>query len=184
MKGVVMDHFWQDVPGWFHAEGLYRRMVEEAKDGSLFVEVGSWKGASASFMGVEIANSGKTIDFWCVDTWAGSPELLSDPDVVAGTLQDVFLENTKPVAKYIHALKEESVKAASIFKDEVCDFVYIDADHSYEAVKADIEAWLPKVKVGGTLAGDDRTAGGVAQAIAELLPNHKIDGDNWVWVKK
>ena len=168
----------------FHAEGLYRRMVEGAKDGAVFVEVGSWKGASASFMGVEIANSGKQIDFWCVDTWAGSPELLSDPDVVSGKLQDVFLMNTMPVKEYIHALKEESVKASSIFKDEVCDFVYIDADHSYEAVKADIEAWLPKVKVGGVLAGDDRTAEGVAQALDELLPEHEIDGVNWVWVKK
>ena len=159
-------------------------MVEGARDGSLFVEVGSWKGCSASFMGVEIANSGKVIDFWCVDTWEGSPELLDDPDVVSGRLQKVFSENTKPVWKHIYALKETSVKAASIFKDEVCDFVYIDADHSYEAVKADIEAWLPKVKVGGVLAGDDRTAGGVAQALAELLPEHEVDGVNWVWVKK
>jgi len=180
----MIEHYWQTVPGWFHAEGLYRRMVDGAKDGGLFVEVGSWKGRSASFMGVEIANSGKQIDFWCVDTWDGSPELLNDPDVVSGELQDVFLKNTAPVKKYIHALKEESVKAASIFKDEVCDFVYIDADHSYEAVKADIEAWLPKVKVGGVLAGDDRTAEGVAQALAELLPEHEIDGVNWVWVKK
>ena len=70
----MIEHYWQTVPGWFHAEDLYCRMVEEAKDGGLFVEVGSWKGRSASFMGVEIANSGKQIDFWCVDTWAGSPE--------------------------------------------------------------------------------------------------------------
>jgi hypothetical protein len=185
MKGVVMDHFWQDVPGWFHAEGLYRRMVEEGSDGSVFVEVGSWKGRSASFMGVEIENSGKGIEFWCVDTWEGSPELMSDPDVVAGTLLDVFLENTNPVARHINALPVESVEAANLYFDnETCDFVYIDADHSYEAVKADILAWLPKVKVGGTLAGDDCTAGGVVQAIAELLPDHQIDGMNWVWVKK
>lgn len=180
----MIEHYWQTVPGWFHAEDLYRRMVEGAKDGAVFVEVGSWKGQSASFMAVEIVNSGKQIDFWCVDTWAGSPELMNDPDVVSGELQDVFLKNTHIVREYIHALREESVKAASIFKDEVCDFVYIDADHSYEAVKADIEAWLPKVKVGGVLAGDDRTAGGVAQALAELLPEHEIDGVNWVWVKK
>ena len=179
-----MEHFYLQVPGWFHAQDLYARMVDQAKDGAVFVEIGSWKGCSASFMGVEIANSGKKIEFWCVDTWAGSPELMHDPDVIAGTLQDVFLENTKPVAKYIHALKEDSVKAASIFKDEVCDFVYIDADHSYEAVKADILAWLPKVKVGGTISGDDCSADGVAKAIQELVPEHYIDGLNWVWVKK
>ena len=180
----MIEHYWQTVPGWFHAEDLYRRMVANAKPYDAFVEVGSWKGKSASFMAVEIANSGKKIQFWCVDTWKGSPELMDDPDVVAGRLHEVFLKNIEPVKEYVIDFKEESVKAASIVEGPQCDFVYIDADHSYESVKADIEAWLPKVRVGGVLAGDDRTAGGVAQALAELLPEHEIDGLNWVWVKK
>ena len=179
-----MEHFWHNVPGWFHAQGLYSRMVAAAVDGSRFVEVGSWKGSSASYMGVEIANSGKRIDFWCVDTWTGSPELLNDPDVVAGRLLAVFLENTKPVKAFIRPLQSASVEAAGTFADESCDFVYIDADHSYECVKADIEAWLPKVKVGGTLAGDDCNFEGVKTAVSELLPDYTVDGENWVWVKK
>ena len=179
-----MEHFWHNVPGWFHAQDLYSRMVSAAVDGSLFVEVGSWKGASASFMGVEIENSNKAIQFWCVDTWAGSPELMDDPDVVAGTLVDVFFKNTDPVARHIRPLRMPSVSAATQFDDLTCDFVYIDADHSYEAVKADIKAWLPKVKVGGTLAGDDCNFHDVKRAVNELLPDHTIDGENWVWVKK
>jgi hypothetical protein len=39
--------------------------------------------------------------------------------------------------------------------DGELDFVYLDADHTYEAVKADIAAWWPKVRVGGTLGGHD-----------------------------
>lgn len=35
------------------------------------------------------------------------------------------------------------------------DFVFLDADHSYEGVRADIAAWAPKIKPGGWLGGHD-----------------------------
>jgi predicted O-methyltransferase YrrM len=41
------------------------------------------------------------------------------------------------------------------FKDNSIDLVIIDLAHEYEAVKNDIEVWLPKVKTGGYIIGDD-----------------------------
>jgi predicted O-methyltransferase YrrM len=38
---------------------------------------------------------------------------------------------------------------------EPIDFLYIDADHSYDGVTADLEAWVPHVKPGGLIVGDD-----------------------------
>lgn len=49
----------------------------------------------------------------------------------------------------------ESVAAAAGFADNSLDFVYIDADHSYDGVTADINAWLPKVVPGGVISGHD-----------------------------
>lgn len=49
----------------------------------------------------------------------------------------------------------DSLAAAQRFNDRSLDFVYIDADHSYEGCKRDILAWAPKVKPGGILAGHD-----------------------------
>jgi predicted O-methyltransferase YrrM len=48
-----------------------------------------------------------------------------------------------------------SVAVANEFKDNQLDFVYIDARHDYEGVLEDLEAWWPKLKVGGLIAGHD-----------------------------
>jgi len=57
------------------------------------------------------------------------------------------------------------------------DFVYIDADHSYKSVKEDINAWAPKVREGGIVAGHDyylTRAGniGVIAAVNEYVKEH------------
>ena len=53
------------------------------------------------------------------------------------------------------AMRMDSVKASEAFSDGSLDFVFIDADHSYEGVSRDIEAWYPKVKAEGLLCGHD-----------------------------
>lgn len=155
---------------WFTYPTLYSDMVKKFPSGSKFVEIGSWKGKSSAYMAVEIANSTKNIEFTCVDTFLGSVchqgmEGLSE-------LYDVFKNNMKPVEPYYRDLKMTSLEAVKLFEDNSLDFVFIDACHEYDNVKADIMAWLPKVKPGGILAGHDyvETWSGVIRAVNELLP--------------
>ncbi len=64
-------------------------------------------------------------------------------------------------------------EAALLVPDGSLDFVFIDADHSYEAVKQDIAHWLPKVKAGGWIGGHDyhpRRWPGVVAAVREAFP--------------
>ncbi|HKJ75236.1 MAG TPA: class I SAM-dependent methyltransferase [Alphaproteobacteria bacterium] len=74
----------------------------------------------------------------------------------------------------------DSVKAAGCVADDSLDFVFIDAFHSYEAARADILAWLPKVKAEGYITGHDWHHKSVARALDELLPGW-AKHDHHVW---
>jgi len=190
-----MDHFCQESTfgeNWFDYPNLYQRVVNLAKENSHFVEVGSWKGRSASYMAVEIINSGKNIKFDCVDTWSGTndpnekestPEYRNEPTILNDTLFDLFLSNTNRVSHVINPVRMASTEAASLYEDNSLDFVFIDACHTYDCVTADIKAWLPKIKEGGILAGHDVNYHPVTSAIRENLKNYERDGSCWVYYK-
>lgn len=69
---------------------------------------------------------------------------------------------------------------ASQFEDNSVDFVYLDADHKYQPVKSEIEAWYPKVRKGGILAGHDYITGshieefGVITAVNEFIKREQL----------
>lgn len=190
-----MQHFYHNIHGWFNFQPLYQETIDNATHGQNFVEVGAWKGKSSAFMAVEIINSNKNIEFDIIDTWEGSQDEtghMEDPDVVDNTLFETFCSNLSPVQDYINVIRSDSVEAANIYEDESVDFVLLDGGHSYEQVKADITAWLPKVKKGGILAGDDYghvdkrhlPKSGLAKAVDELLPDANTDNYWWTYKKE
>ena len=64
------------------------------------------------------------------------------------------------------------------------DFVFIDAEHTYEGVRDDIIAWSPKVRPGGIIAGHDYTPErfpGVVAAVDEAFPNAITATSDLVW---
>jgi cephalosporin hydroxylase len=186
-----MEHFYQNIgEDWFTYPNLYKDMIYKYGDGSHFVEVGCWKGRSAAFMAVEIINSGFNIKFDCVDTWEGSVEHQHIDEIINKNLYDVFLQNTKSVNKIINPKKMDSLTAAKEYENESLDFVFIDASHEYEDVLNDIKSWMPKVKVGGTIAGHDyydkNHMAGVFHAVNELFPNKNfiLSESCWIHTKK
>jgi len=72
----------------------------------------------------------------------------------------------------IKILQTPSIEAAKVAFNNSFDFVYLDACHSYEAVRDDIKAWLPIVKVGGVLGGHDYSEEiypGLFKAVSEFI---------------
>ena len=191
-----MEHFYQNIgEDWMDFQELYSEMVNYFPDNSHFVEVGSWKGRSASYMSVEILNSKKRIQFDCVDTWLGSvehtdpnslffvEELINDKD----WLYYQFLNNTRPVCDIINTVRSSSLDSVNLYENRSLDFVFIDASHEYDDVKKDILAWYPKIKKGGIIAGHDFTTfEGVRQAVDELIINKGMNYvlKNSYWIHK
>lgn len=183
-----MNHFFSNIEGWFSSEDreFYRSIVNYFNGPAHFVEVGSFKGLSSSFMAVEIINSGKSIKFDCVDTWGGSPEhnkngAFEDRDVVSGTLYESFIKNMSPVEGYYNAIRMSSIEAAKLYQDQSLDFVFIDALHDYDNVSADIKSWLPKIKKGGIISGHDYHHPPIIRAVKDHVGEVRSMGSCWYY---
>jgi predicted O-methyltransferase YrrM len=65
------------------------------------------------------------------------------------------IRNTSNSFKNVRIIKGYSDEFVDLFKNDFFDFIYIDANHTYEAIKHDINKWFPKIKNGGLFAGHD-----------------------------
>lgn len=81
-------------------------------------------------------------------------------------------------------LKGFTYKMANEIPDESCGLIYVDADHTYDGVKADIEVFYKKLVKGGIMAFHDfgNPSYGVNRAVQEFTRNEGLyhlieDGD-------
>jgi len=95
---------------------------------------------------------------------------------------DVFKENIKSFGNIV-TCRQYGDDAVQEFRDKFFDVVFIDAGHTYEEVKNDIEKWLPKARM--VIAGHDYLPGvwdGVIKAVDEKFG--KPDGvAGSIWYK-
>lgn len=170
-----MQHIYENINGYLRENNiiLLDKVISELDSDAVWVELGSWTGKSAAYCIVELYNQKKLKEFHCVDTWKGSEDTnQKDFEIVKkNKLFDVFKNNLKPVENLYTTHKMMSWEAAKYFKEESVNFVYIDADHRYESVLKDLEAWWPKIKPGYYIGGDDYTKGhpGVQKATTDFF---------------
>lgn len=169
-----MTHYYRDVQGWFKFRPAYDQLLAAlpATTPSTFVEIGLWLGRSTAYLGVEILNQGKPVTILAIDHFKGQPEIIGWRAALVEGSEAAFRQNIATVAEALGPLFQlrvsDSVAAAAQVADDSVEVVWLDAEHSVEAVRADIEAWWPKVRVGGFIGGDDyRKCVGVRQAVLE-----------------
>jgi hypothetical protein len=158
-------------------EKVIEKLLTEIKCERM-VEVGVFRGnLMRTILRSDCSNFIK--DYWAVDPWM---EKYGD-------------EFYRGVCKYmpwfpqLRVLRLTSVEAAELLNryiDRYFDFVYIDADHSYEMVKEDILAWRHHIRAGGILAGHDyhRKWPGVIKAVNEIIGVDNIEIRNDIWVER
>lgn len=182
--------FTRNYPG---IAGIYTHLSAEEKstlihlaencNGLTFVEIGSFFGASSCCIAEGIRSAGKKAQIYCVDTWQN--------DAMGGMKRSdtypEFLQNTRKYTETIVPLRGTSREIASVFEKKI-DFLFIDADHSYEGIKEDVELWFPKLRTGALVVFHDvEWAEGVRQIIREkVVPRAEKEGRlpnlYWAWV--
>ena len=180
-----IDHYYHLIEGWFNMETQYLELLDATPEGGTFVELGCYKGKSTSFIGVEIHKQKRDIEFWAIDSFQGATNStdVNEQKAYEGVteIELAYAINISEVGNKVKTIKALSHESANLFKDGSVDCLFIDAGHSREAVKADIEAWLPKMKRYGIMAGHDFHAWeGVNQAVTEVFGTpHKVENDCW-----
>ena len=131
------------------------------------------------------------LELYLIDPWQWWCEGYSDPENAQQEEQDKRYEDVKQrfAGKNVVILRKTSMQAATILGDNFLDFVYIDANHSYDWVMADMLVWWRKIRSGGILSGHDFDHQGVNEAVRDFASNQKCEfnlADNKIdwWIRK
>ena len=148
------------------------------------VEIGCYRGEATRVFLTQASH------VTCVDIWEDYTEDNGIGGVVEmrgmAAVEAAFDAMATLVPGRIDKIKGRSLDVARLFPDASVDVVYIDANHSYDHVVADIVAWLPKIKPGGLIAGHDfdRDRWGVVQGVRQILGNPDAVFSDSTWVRR
>ncbi len=140
------------VRGWLtprEGELLYK-LAGQCPADAVIVEIGSWQGRSTVYLS-NGSKAGKKAHIFAVDPHTGPEQAAQDI-----WTYDIFMNNVAGggAGELVTPIVKFSADAALDF-DKPVGFLFIDGDHSYEAVKTDFEKWYPKVIDGGIIAFHD-----------------------------
>lgn len=149
--------------------------IDTLPNGCRMAEIGCYTGESTRLFLT------KASQIVCVDPWEDYTEnglAMTEMDLVEILFSAVHAEAQDRIMK----VKAPSVEAAATFPDGLFDLVYLDGNHEYLHVLADMAAWAPKVKSGGILAGHDYDHLGVTEGVRTVFgrPDQVFPDSTWM----
>lgn len=190
------------IPGWDPIVWIYKQWAETPpRQNAIIVEVGVALGRSLTWIAdLCIAHDRRDVQVWAVDSWAGNApngEQQTMSAIAGGHFSlyaRMMLEHDPKAFEFIRAVRATSAQASRLFEQGTVDLVVIDGDHSYPGVLTDIQCWLPKLRGGGWIGGDDHHEvhhPGVIEACRETFGvdyhvEHGANGwpDGRAWLRK
>jgi len=185
MADAVKDKWW-DVGA--HSDVLVGLIKE--KNIKKIAEVGVFEARNARFI---LRSCGDIVEeYWGIDKynteWIMQGKTYTHPKQTTEKWHEMYKRACRytPFFPQFRILKMDSAEAVALFPkasfpDGYFDFVFIDADHTYEMVKRDIQLWLPLVKKDGIIGGHDYGFpdeavrwGGVQKAVDEMFKPEQI----------
>lgn len=177
------------IQGWMKIPELeWLAMTAESR--KIIIEVGSWKGRSTK----ALAHSTPGV-VYAVDHFAGSADERSSTHAEASrrghdAIYEEFRANlaNEILVRRVVPVRSDSLEAIPLLQkllgEKKADMIFIDCDHSCEAVKRDILAYRPLLAEGGILCGHDYEEGGpgVIRAVNELVPGFSR-GAGTIWYR-
>jgi len=168
----------------------WHAVIDRCPDATLGAELGVLRGT----MSRELLNALPGLHLLLVDRWAEYPdERKLNPSRVTRQTQEYFDEaleecrgNVAPYSERVTFLRHDTVAAAGHVHGGL-DFVFVDADHTYQGVIDDVTAWMSKVRKGGWILGHDygsKRHPEVKRAVDKLFGRRvEVDADH-VWAVK
>lgn len=169
-----------DVPGvggWdSSSHPVLHALIDELRPKRI-IEVGVWKGASLWWMAKKLNELGLDTEIVAVDTWLGSPEFESQPEMEVEKSYDVFLANmfSTQAYQFVTVLRQTSCNAAVILakEDMKAEMIHIDGGHQEWQVARDLEDYALLLTPGGVIVGDDYNWDGVAAAVDGFIRKYR-----------
>jgi SAM-dependent methyltransferase len=108
-------------------------------------------------------------------------DIVSKDSIESNAFDELFQLINKELelwkSKIVWYRKESLAILPEDIADDSIDCIFIDGDHSYVAVLADLRFWWKKLRVGGQILGDDYWMDDVKQAVSDFSKEKNITFD-------
>jgi predicted O-methyltransferase YrrM len=139
----------------------------------VIVEIGSYRGRSAVALALG-SLSGNQNPVYSIDPhiyFRGIMGGMFGPEDQAYLYQNLTQAR---VGHIVFIISLPSKAAAKAWSEKNIGLLFIDGDHSYEAVYLDYEKWRPFLVIGSTIAFHDSNTDGVGKLIREMKGKNQI----------